>query len=142
MVAAGVLSLPLTFVRLVRRSSPGLLAGGLPVAGWPMGCGDRVWAGQAAVAGGPVAASNRFHPLLLAVPAFGQVQGDFAPAVAGGAGSDVDEVSAQRCPSGLSAGEAGLGTGSAQQVAGDGGAGEPGGVGGERTRLASGQNQQ
>ena len=25
-----------------------------------MGCGDRVWAGQAAWAGGPVAASNRF----------------------------------------------------------------------------------
>src|SRR5262249_59936594 len=27
---------------------------------WPWGCGDRVWAGQAAQAGGPVAASNRF----------------------------------------------------------------------------------
>src|SRR5512140_1804644 len=42
----------------------GMLAGGLPGGrGRPVGCGDR-GAGQAAAAGGPVAASNRFiHPV-------------------------------------------------------------------------------
>ena len=39
---------------------------------------------------------EQVHPLGLAVPGFGQVQGDFAAAVAGGAGGDVDQVAAQR----------------------------------------------
>ena len=65
------------------------------------------------------------------VPAFGQVHGDVAAAVAGGAGGDVDEVAAQRGTAGFGIGEAGQRPGGAQQVAADGGAGEPGRVGGE-----------
>src|SRR2546421_6151147 len=53
----GVVLLPLTFLRLVHRFLAGILADGRP---GPWGCVDRVWAGQAAAAGGPVAASNRF----------------------------------------------------------------------------------
>ena len=68
------------------------------------------------------------------MPVFGQVQGDLAAAVAGGAGGDVDEVAAQRGSSGLGAGEAGQGPGGTQQVVADGGAGQPGGVRGERAR--------
>jgi hypothetical protein len=42
-------------------------------------------------------AAGRFeqgHPLLFAVPAFGQVQRDVPAAVPGGAGGDVDQVAA------------------------------------------------
>ena len=59
------------------------------------------------------------------------MQGDFAPAVAGGAGGDVDEIAAQRGPSGLGAGEAGQGPGGTQQVVADGREGKPGGVRGK-----------
>ena len=59
-LAVGVGFLPLAFLRLVH----GVLFGdlGWRSAGWPLGrgSGDRVWAGQAAAAGGPQAASNRF----------------------------------------------------------------------------------
>ena len=71
---------------------------------------------------------------MFAVPAFGQVQGDVAAAVPGGAGGDVDQVTADRCAAGLAVGEAGQGSGGAQQVVGDGGAGQPGGVGWEDPR--------
>ncbi len=71
------------------------------------------------------------HPLLLAVPFSGQVHGDVAVSVAGDPGGDVDEVAAQRGAPGLGAGQAGQGPGGAQQVVRDGGAGKPGGVGGE-----------
>jgi hypothetical protein len=66
------------------------------------------------------------------VPAVGQVHGDVAAAVAGDAGGDVDEVAADGSAAGFGAGQAGQGAGGAQQVVADGGAGEPGGVGGER----------
>jgi hypothetical protein len=48
-----VVFLPLTIVRLVRGLLKGMLAGCGPGS---LGCGDRVWAGQATVAGGPVVA--------------------------------------------------------------------------------------
>ena len=80
------------------------------------GRGDRVWAGQAACGGRAAGGLEEVHPFGLAVPAFGQVQGEVAAAVAGGAGGDVDEVAAQGGASGLGAGEAGQGPGGAQQV--------------------------
>jgi hypothetical protein len=70
------------------------------------------------------------------VPFFGQVQGDFAAAVAGGAGGDVDQVAAQRGATGFGAGEAGQGPGGAQQVVCDGGAGKPGRVRWKRARRS------
>jgi len=63
------------------------------------------------------------------VPAFGQVQGDVAAAVPGGAGGDVDQVAADGGAAGLAVGQAGQGSGGAQQVVADGGEGQPGGVG-------------
>jgi hypothetical protein len=72
------------------------------------------------------------HPFLFAVPAFGQVQGDFAAAVAGDAGGDVDEVAAQGGAAGFGAGEAGQRPGGAQQAVRDGRESKPGRVGGER----------
>jgi hypothetical protein len=59
------------------------------------------------------------------------VQGDVAAAVAGNAGGDVDQVSPDGGAAGLGVGEAGQGTGGAQQVVADRGQGEPGRVGGE-----------
>ena len=44
-----------------------------------------------------------------AVPAFGQVQGDLAAAVPGGAGGEVDEVAADGSAAGFGIGEAGQG---------------------------------
>ena len=80
---------------------------------------------------------------MLAVPAFGEVHGEVAVAVPGGARGDVDEVAADRGASGLGVGEAGQGPGGAQQVAADGGEGEPGGVGREAAgRWASGPSVQ
>jgi len=37
MLAGGVVFSPLTVLRLVRGFLPGVLAGGLPVAGWDLG---------------------------------------------------------------------------------------------------------
>jgi len=71
---------------------------------------------------------------VLAVPALWQVQGEVAAAVAGGAGGDVDEVAAHGGAAGFGVSEAGQSAGGAQQVAADGGEGEPGGVGGEGSR--------
>jgi hypothetical protein len=59
---------------------------------------------------------EQVHPAGLVVPAFGQVQGDVAAAVAGGAGGDVDEIAAQRDAAGLGAGQPGERSGGAQQV--------------------------
>jgi hypothetical protein len=64
------------------------------------------------------------------------VEGDAAAAVPGGAGGDGDQVAADGGAAGFGEGAAGEGPGGAQQVAGDGGDGQPGGVGGE---LAGGQ---
>ena len=58
---------------------------------------------------------------MFAVPAFGQVQGEVAAAVAGGAGGDVDEVAADGGAAGFGVAEAGQGAGGAQQVVADGG---------------------
>jgi hypothetical protein len=53
--------------------SCGSLWGWRPVR--PADRGDRVWAGQAAIGGGPQA-FEQVQPFLLAVPACGQVQGE------------------------------------------------------------------
>ena len=82
---------------------------------------------------------------MLAVPGFGQVQGDVAAAVPGGAGGDVDEVATDGGAAGLAAvGEAGQEFDGTQQIAGDGGAGQPGGIGREKRdgRWASGPSFQ
>jgi len=68
---------------------------------------------------------------VLAVPALGQVHGDVAAAMAGGAGGDVDQVTADGGAAGFVIGQAGQGPGGAQQVMRDRGAGQPGGVGRE-----------
>src|SRR5436190_5271669 len=57
--------------------------GGGPVPGWS-GCRGGRAAGRA----------EEFQPFVLAVPAFGQVQGDVTAAVPGDAGSDRDQVAA------------------------------------------------
>ena len=46
---------------------------------------------------------------MLAVPAFGQVQGEVAAAVAGGPRRDADEIAAQGGAAGFGAGQAGEG---------------------------------
>jgi len=81
--------------------------------------------------GGPQAASNRLLPSGLAGPAFGQVQSEVAAATAGGAGSDVDQIPADRRAAGPGMEAGGQAPGGADQVAGDGGQCEPGGIGGE-----------
>ncbi len=58
-VRAGMWLLPLTGLAACPVVVRGSVGGG---CGWhvAVGCGDRVWAGQAALAGGPVAAPDRF----------------------------------------------------------------------------------
>jgi hypothetical protein len=68
---------------------------------------------------------------VLTVPAFGQVQGEAAPAVAGGAAGDGDQVAADGGRAGPGVGAAGERAGGPDQVVGDGGDGQPGGVGAE-----------
>jgi hypothetical protein len=124
-VKTGVVSSPLTGsvacpMSLVRRAGfvwPSGRAGAVTCSG---GSGRGGWR----AAGG----SEQGHPFVLAVPGFGQVQGDVAAAVPGGAGGDVDEVAADGGAAGLAVGEAGQGAGGAQQVVRDGGDGQPGGV--------------
>jgi len=65
---------------------------------------------------------------VLAVPALGQVQGELAAAVAGGAGGDGDQVAADGGRAGPGVAAAGQDAGGAQEVVGDGGDGQPGGV--------------
>jgi len=74
-------------------------------------------------------------PFLLAVPAFGQMEGEVAAAVAGGPCGDIDEVAAQGGAAGLGAGEAGQASRGAQQVAAGRGECQPGRVGGERALV-------
>jgi hypothetical protein len=68
------------------------------------------------------------------VPAFGQVEGDAVPAVAGRAAGDGDQVAADGGGPGLAVAAAGEGAGGPEQVVRDGGDGEPGGVGVELPR--------
>jgi len=91
---------------------------------------DRFGAGQAAAAGG-AGRVPQVHPFLLAVPAFGQVEGEVASSVAGGAGGDSDQVTADRRGAGLREREAGQGAGRADQVMGHRRDGQPGGIRGE-----------
>jgi hypothetical protein len=121
----GVFFLPLTVLRLVR---------GLGLEGWGRvasrrwGCGPGLgWSGRCG--GWPAGGFEEAGPFVLAVPAFGQVQGDAVPAVAGGPRGDGDQVAADGRRAGPGVAAAGQGAGGAQQVAGDGGDGEPGGVG-------------
>ena len=88
--------------------------------GWSGRCGGRAAGGVEEV-----------QPFVLAVPAFGQVQGDVAAAVPGDAGGDVDQVAADGGAAGLGEGEAGQGSGGAQQVVRHGRDRQPGGVRGE-----------
>ncbi len=71
---------------------------------------------------------------MLAVPAFGQVQGEAASAVAGGAGGDGDQVAADGGRAGSGVAAAGERAGGPGQVVRDGRDGQPGGVGGELPR--------
>ena len=72
---------------------------------------------------------EQVHPLVFAVPAFWEVEGDVAAGGAGDAGGDGDQVAAERGGAGFGVGEAGQGAGGAGQVERDGGGGQPGGVG-------------
>src|SRR5215831_21305946 len=94
-------------------------------AGWPWAVGrgnpGLGWSGR--LDGRSGGSFEQVHPFLFAMPFSGQVQGDVAAAAAGGAAGDVDEVAAQRGAAVLGAGKAGQGTGGAQQVVADGGAG-------------------
>jgi hypothetical protein len=71
-----------------------VLAGG---RGWPSGPVTGPGVGQA----GRQAALQRLQkalPVVLAVPSFGQLQGDVAAAVAGDAGGDADQLAADGAP--------------------------------------------
>jgi hypothetical protein len=62
---------------------------------------------------------------VFAVPGLGQVQRDAPVAAPGGAGGNVDEITADGGAAGLAVGQAGQGSCGAQQVVRDGGAGQP-----------------
>ena len=105
-------------------------------AGWPGGVAGRTGLGWSGRCGGRSAGGfEQVQPCVLAVPAFGQVQGEAAAAVADGPGGDGDQVAADRDGAGPAVAAAGQGAGGAQEVARDGGDGEPGGVGGELSRY-------
>jgi hypothetical protein len=80
---------------------PGFLARG--GSGGPDGrgrCGPvRGWSGRRG--GRPAVGVEEVQPFVLAVPAFGQVQGEVAAAVPGGAGGDGDQVAADGRGAGL-----------------------------------------
>ena len=107
---AGVVSRRLRFCGSSRGSCQGQgLVAGSPGSRLAVWCVDRVWAGQAAAAGGPQAASNRFiHSCSRCQPP-GQVHGEMAAAVAGDAGGGTDKAGAQGGAAGFGAGEAGQG---------------------------------
>jgi hypothetical protein len=119
---------PLTVLRLVRGRDQALVVFGWPGGPWRAvtGCG-RSGRGRRRAA----RAFEQVHLAALAVPAVGEVDGEVAAAVPGGARGHVDEVTADGGAPGPGVGEAGRGTGGAEQVAADGGEGEPGRVGGE-----------
>jgi hypothetical protein len=68
-----------------------------------------------------------------------EVEGEAVPPVARDAGGDGDQVAPDGSGPGLGMAAAGEGSGCAQEVAGDRGDGEPGGVGGELSRWQVGQ---
>ena len=75
---------------------------------------------------GAAGGGEQGHPFVFPVPACWEMQGDVPAAVPGGAGGDVDEITADDGAAGLAVGKAGQGSGGAQQVMRDGRAGEPG----------------
>ena len=90
--------------------------------------GDRSGLVRPQLAGGPQAASNKVIHCCSRCQPSGRCKRDVAAAVPGGAGGDVDQVAAEGRAAGSGVGEAGQGSGGAQQVVRDGGAGQPGGV--------------
>src|ERR1700679_4119365 len=81
-------------VRLVRVSGSGDV--GLVAAG-AVECGlVRGWSGRCC--GRAAGCVPQVAPFLFAVPAFGEVESEVASAVAGGAGCDRDQVTADRGP--------------------------------------------
>ena len=116
--------LPLT----VPAACPGFLARG-PGFGWPCGVAGSDRSGWSGSCGGrPAGAIEEAEPLVLAVPAVGQVEGNVAASVAGGAGGDRDQVAADGRGPGLREGQAGQGAGRAQQVVRHGRDRQPRGV--------------
>src|SRR6266850_2254199 len=91
-----------------------ILGAGAGVFTWPLTLmrGVRV----ARFQGWAACGFEEVQPLLVVVPAFGQVQGEVAAAVAGGAGRDVDEVAAYGGAAGPGVGAAGESASGAQQV--------------------------
>jgi hypothetical protein len=71
------------------------------------------------------------HPLVLAMPALGQVHGEVTAAVPVGARGQVNQVAADGGTAGFAVGQAGEGGGRAEQVAADRGEARPGAVGGQ-----------
>ena len=91
-----------------------------PGPGWSGRCGGRA-AGR----------GEQVQPFVLAVPAFGQVQGEVTVAVPGGAGGDGDQVAADGRGPGLRERQGRQGPGSAEQVVRHGRDRQPGRVRGE-----------
>ena len=92
-ICAGAFKFPLTGSAACPGSLAGLVVSWRRVACGCFGCGDRVRAGQAARTGGPQAAWT--GPAIgLRGPVLRQVQGQVAAALAGSAGGDVDQVTA------------------------------------------------
>jgi hypothetical protein len=81
----------------------------------------RGWSGCGG--GRPAGGFEEVQPFALAVPAFGQVEREAVPAVAGGAGGDGDQVAADGGRAGFRVAAAGQGAGRPGQVMGDGGDG-------------------
>ena len=105
------------------------LEGGVAVAGRG-GCGPvRGWSGRCG--GWPAGRIEEAEPFVLAVPAFGQVQGEVAAAVPGGAGGDGDQVAADGRGPGLGEGQGRQGAGGAEEVVRHGRDRQPGRVRGE-----------
>jgi len=101
----------------------------------PGRCDDRVLGGSGRGSGRAAGGFEQGHPFGLAVPAFGQVHGDVAAAVAGDAGGDGDQLAADGRAAGFRAEGVGQAAGGAGQVMADGGQGQPRGVGRELPRY-------
>src|SRR6185437_26573 len=105
----GVAGLPLTgsaaCPMFQMRPGPGC------VAVWPCGCGDLGLGGSGRGGWRAAGGGEQGLPFVVAVPAFGKVEGDVAAAVPGGAGGDVDQVTADGGAAGFAVGEAGQGPG-------------------------------
>ena len=90
----------------------GFLSGSRLAAGWAVRRGDRSGLVRP-VRGWPAGGFEQVHPLVLAVPVFGEMHGEVAAAVAGGAGGDADEVGAQGGAASFGVCEAGRAAGGA-----------------------------